>query len=224
MLEDSNPGFQPFGFAGGLNDRDTRLTRFGARDYEAATGRWNSKEPGRFIGKDPNLYGYTFNDPVNQIDQNGLWSISISGGSGFGGGITFGSDQFGPFVEFTAGFGAGFGATFNPWGKFSGNGNPCGGAGYVGGGVNVSGAVPIPGLGGAGIGGSANLRGALGFTTSGGQLTGASSANDWGFGLEGVTVGGGSGVGASGGAQFGYSFGNGNSPGNSKECDCTNGR
>jgi hypothetical protein len=37
---DSNPGFQPFGFAGGLYDRDTKLVRFGARDYDAATGRW----------------------------------------------------------------------------------------------------------------------------------------------------------------------------------------
>ena len=29
VLEDSNPGFQPFGFAGGIYDRDTRLVRFG---------------------------------------------------------------------------------------------------------------------------------------------------------------------------------------------------
>ncbi|MFV0680626.1 hypothetical protein, partial [Ottowia sp.] len=32
---DTNPGFQPFGYAGGLYDSDTRLTRFGARDYDA---------------------------------------------------------------------------------------------------------------------------------------------------------------------------------------------
>jgi YD repeat-containing protein len=36
---DDNPGFQPFGFAGGLYDPDTKLTRFGARDYDAETGR-----------------------------------------------------------------------------------------------------------------------------------------------------------------------------------------
>ena len=29
----TNPGFQPFGFAGGLYDEHTELTRFGARDY-----------------------------------------------------------------------------------------------------------------------------------------------------------------------------------------------
>ena len=37
---DSNPGFQPFGFAGGIYDQHTKLTRFGARDYDAQTGRW----------------------------------------------------------------------------------------------------------------------------------------------------------------------------------------
>jgi uncharacterized protein RhaS with RHS repeats len=39
VIMDSNPGFQPFGFAGGLYDRDTRLVRFGARDYDEETER-----------------------------------------------------------------------------------------------------------------------------------------------------------------------------------------
>ena len=43
VLEDTNPGFQPFGFAGGLYDSDTGLVRFGARDYDPHTGRWTSK-------------------------------------------------------------------------------------------------------------------------------------------------------------------------------------
>ena len=34
VLNDSNPGVQPFGFAGGMYDKDSGLTRFGARDYE----------------------------------------------------------------------------------------------------------------------------------------------------------------------------------------------
>lgn len=42
---DSSPGFQPFGFAGGLYDRDTGLVRFGARDYDPQTGRWTNKDP-----------------------------------------------------------------------------------------------------------------------------------------------------------------------------------
>lgn len=71
VLEDTNPGFQPFGFAGGLYDSDTGLVRFGARDYDPHTGRWTSKDPIRFGGGDSNLYGYVLGDPVNFIDPTG---------------------------------------------------------------------------------------------------------------------------------------------------------
>jgi RHS repeat-associated protein len=71
VIFDSSPGFQPFGFAGGLYDQHTRLTRFGARDYDAFTGRWTAKDPILFAGGDTNLYGYVLNDPVNFIDPQG---------------------------------------------------------------------------------------------------------------------------------------------------------
>jgi RHS repeat-associated protein len=71
VLQDTNPGFQPFGFAGGLYDSDTGLVRFGARDYDAETGRWTAKDPIGFAGKDTNLYGYVFSDPINYIDIRG---------------------------------------------------------------------------------------------------------------------------------------------------------
>jgi RHS repeat-associated protein len=58
VTQDTNPGFQPFGFAGGLQDPDTKLVRFGARDYDPETGRWTTKDPIRFAGGDANLYGY----------------------------------------------------------------------------------------------------------------------------------------------------------------------
>ncbi|MCL6614425.1 MAG: hypothetical protein K6U03_07425 [Firmicutes bacterium] len=37
VILDTNPGFQPFGFAGGIYDPQTGLVRFGARDYEVAS-------------------------------------------------------------------------------------------------------------------------------------------------------------------------------------------
>ena len=45
VTQDTNPGFQPFGFAGGIYDADTGLVRFGARDYDARTGRWTARDP-----------------------------------------------------------------------------------------------------------------------------------------------------------------------------------
>jgi RHS repeat-associated protein len=72
VIADTNPEFQPFGFAGGLYDTDTKLVRFGARDYDAEIGRWTSKDPIRFAGGDNNLYGYVFNDPINLVDFDGL--------------------------------------------------------------------------------------------------------------------------------------------------------
>jgi len=72
ILQDTNPGFQPFGFAGGLYDQHTKLTRFGARDYDAFTGRWTTKDPIRFAGGDVNPYAYALADPVNGNDPVGL--------------------------------------------------------------------------------------------------------------------------------------------------------
>ncbi|MDQ7084626.1 MAG: RHS repeat-associated core domain-containing protein [Sulfurovum sp.] len=62
----------PFGFAGGLYDSDTKLTRFGYRDYDAFTGKWTAKDPIGFDGGDSNLYGYVLGGPVNFVDPNGL--------------------------------------------------------------------------------------------------------------------------------------------------------
>ena len=72
VMNDTNPGFQPFGIAGGVYDKDTGLVRFGARDYDAQTGRWTAKDPILFDGGDTNLYGYVLNDPVNFTDRTGL--------------------------------------------------------------------------------------------------------------------------------------------------------
>ena len=73
VIEDTNESFRiPFGFAGGLHDRDTELLRFGFRDYDPDVGRWTAKDPIFFAGGDTDLYGYVLNDPVNWIDPWGL--------------------------------------------------------------------------------------------------------------------------------------------------------
>jgi len=72
VLQDSNAGFQPFGFAGGLKDPYTGFIRFGARDYNPSTGRWAAKDPSLFSGGDTELYGYVLNDPINLTDADGL--------------------------------------------------------------------------------------------------------------------------------------------------------
>ncbi|HEX2204190.1 MAG TPA: RHS repeat-associated core domain-containing protein, partial [Longimicrobium sp.] len=78
VLRDSNPGFQPFGFAGGLVDAHTGLVRFGARDYDAATGRWTTRDPLGFGGKDTNLYRYVRGDPVNYVDIRGETPVHLA--------------------------------------------------------------------------------------------------------------------------------------------------
>jgi len=76
IVADTNPSFDmPFGFAGGLHDRDTGLIRFGFRDYDPDIGRWTAKDPIGFAGGDTDLYGYCLSDPVNRIDAVGLWLI-----------------------------------------------------------------------------------------------------------------------------------------------------
>ncbi len=95
----------------GLYDRDTQLTRFGARDYDAQTGRWTAKDPIKFNGGDANLYAYVENNPLNYIDPLGLWSVTFGGYRGVGWEISFGRDPVsgGGFVTGRIGFGYGGG-------------------------------------------------------------------------------------------------------------------
>jgi len=89
LSETTAPGFsQPFGFAGGFWDEETGLVRFGARDYDPETARWNSLEPLGFAGGSANLYGYAYGDPVNLIDPDGLTPSDWA--SGFGDTLSFG--------------------------------------------------------------------------------------------------------------------------------------
>ncbi len=79
VTTDTNPGFQPFGFAGGIYDQHTKLVKYGYRDYDPITGRWLSKDPIRFKSGDTNNYSYVLNDPVNNIDASGLICVTCQG-------------------------------------------------------------------------------------------------------------------------------------------------
>jgi len=50
----------------------TGLVRFGARDYDAETGRWTAKDPIRFKAGDSNLYRYVSGNPLSRADPLGL--------------------------------------------------------------------------------------------------------------------------------------------------------
>lgn len=92
VISDSNPGFQPFGYAGGLYEHETGLTHFGAREYDAELGRWTASDPIGFGGGDTNLYGYVVQDPVNLVDPSGLDWITTVGTrwTGYADGVSFG--------------------------------------------------------------------------------------------------------------------------------------
>ena len=90
VLTDTNPGFQPFGFAGGLYDNDIRLVRFGARDYDSQIGRWTAKDPLGLAGGS-NLFAYVLNDPINLFDPQGFVSLTTD--------MTNGTTTFDPRPE-----------------------------------------------------------------------------------------------------------------------------
>ena len=70
-LVEVDPSFHPFGFAGGIYDHDTKLVRFGLRDYDPGTGRWTAEDPVRFAGG-LNLYEYVRQNPVTYVDPVGV--------------------------------------------------------------------------------------------------------------------------------------------------------
>ena len=97
VIRDTNPGFQPFGFQGGLYDSDTGLVEFGCRWYDAETGRWISKDPILLEGG-WNVYAFCDNDPVNRTDPTGedFTDVMFTASdffAGFGDTISFGATK-----------------------------------------------------------------------------------------------------------------------------------
>ncbi|MEQ1722085.1 MAG: RHS repeat-associated core domain-containing protein [Pseudobdellovibrio sp.] len=71
VMKNTNADFQPLTYAGGLYDSDTKLIRFGARDYDPTIGRWTAKDPIGFAGGDTNLYAYVGGNPMSYNDPTG---------------------------------------------------------------------------------------------------------------------------------------------------------
>lgn len=71
---DSNPGWQPFGFAGGLYEPEAGLVRFGARVYVPTIGRWASPDSRGLPG---DAYVYSGNDPIGRFDPDGEVPITV---------------------------------------------------------------------------------------------------------------------------------------------------
>ncbi|WP_157496549.1 RHS repeat-associated core domain-containing protein [Hahella ganghwensis] len=101
-------------FPGQYFDAESGLHHNYFRDYDPALGRYVQSDP---IGLNGgyNLYGYSSQGPISNIDPLGLWSVSVDMYYYFGGGLTFGQDPNGKgFWTLRFGPGMGGGGTYDP--------------------------------------------------------------------------------------------------------------
>ena len=68
VLYDTNPGWQPFGFCGGLTDGVTGVVRFGRRVFDPLIGRFLDANPDGLAGDSLNRWLYAHGDPVNPVE------------------------------------------------------------------------------------------------------------------------------------------------------------
>ncbi|MBK6688759.1 MAG: hypothetical protein IPG45_30075 [Deltaproteobacteria bacterium] len=122
ILSDSAPSFVlPIGYAGGLEDPQTQLVRFGMRDYEPAAGRFTARDPALLDGHQTNFYAYARSSPLGYRDPSGLFCIGGSAFGGIGGGGKFCITKEKISVCGELGFGAGVAADVQPWANVDGN-------------------------------------------------------------------------------------------------------
>ncbi len=77
LTVDTAPAWQSLGYVSGIQDRETGLVRFGARDYDAGVGRWTAKEP-RIVARATGAYTYSASDPVNFEDPDGRIIVQVA--------------------------------------------------------------------------------------------------------------------------------------------------
>lgn len=178
-----------YGLTTKYRDPDSGLMWFGARWYDAETGRWLEPEPTGADG--PNMYGYAWGCPTRFYDPTGLWSIDGDIHIGIGVSLGIGKDpQTGWFMRCGAGIGLGIGVNLNPRG-----------------GVPRPNSGPMPSSGAA-AGINASVGAALGpVNLTGGYKTGGINPNaDDPPRYGGIFVDGGLGFGAKAGASCDLEF------------------
>ena len=110
-------GTQPImAYAGLYQHKESGLHLATYRAYNSATARWLNRDPIKEAGG-LNVYAYVGGNPMNALDPDGLWSVSIQAYGGLGGSLTLGwSVGNGIFGSLQAGVGLGGGASFDPLG------------------------------------------------------------------------------------------------------------
>jgi RHS repeat-associated protein len=71
----------PYEFGEGMQDRVTGELKFGARWYSPTSGGWTQQDAlnAPLDPSNANRYEYAADNPINDADHTGLWSLSISG-------------------------------------------------------------------------------------------------------------------------------------------------
>jgi RHS repeat-associated protein len=91
-------------FIGRERDKETGLYYVGARYYAPWLARWTSTDPAG-VRDSANLYTYAGCDPVNQLDRNGAWKVSLKDVA-IGFAVAAGTVAVVAFVVGTGGLGA----------------------------------------------------------------------------------------------------------------------
>lgn len=73
--DDTNPVL--YGFAGRQLDPESGTYYSRARNYNPETGKFMQKDPIGFAGENINLYGYTKNSPISNVDPFGLYGVVV---------------------------------------------------------------------------------------------------------------------------------------------------
>jgi RHS repeat-associated protein len=116
LQSDSNPAFELLlGYAGGMEDRDTGLIRFGFRDYDPVSGRWTARDPILIESGQSNLYAYVNNNPIMFRDPCGQMCVgaSVYAVVGIGGKLCITEDGVSACGD--TGFGVGLGIEVTPF-------------------------------------------------------------------------------------------------------------